>query len=102
LGRSSSGFVGSGLFSLAAVFSTVPPVLDGVIATVLQFPCDSSPLLSHGDDQVLDQSTFFGRDGLVVKLWVEILMPALATLFRSSADKNISDCDPFAGTFLFY
>lgn len=53
--------------ALPAVLSSIPPVLDGVVAAAFESPCDLGPPLAHLSDQLFDQFTFFGRDGLMVE-----------------------------------
>ena len=66
--------------ALPPVDTAVPPVLDGVIATIVQTPSDLGPALSHLVDQAIDQLTLFGGDGSVVEARLEVLVVPLSTL----------------------
>lgn len=45
--------------ALSAVLSSIPPVLDCVITTAFESPCDLSPSFAHFGDQLLNQLALF-------------------------------------------
>jgi hypothetical protein len=66
--------------SLTPVLAAVPPVLDGVVAASIEPARDLGPFLSHLRDHSLDCLSLFSRDGVVVKVRLEILVIALPAL----------------------
>jgi hypothetical protein len=71
----------------ATVHSTVPPVLDGIVAAATQTTCDLSPTLTHLSDHLLDENALFGSDGIMVEVRLEVLVETLAALLgRASAN----------------
>lgn len=71
----------------ATVHSTVPPVLDGIVAAATQTTCDLSPTLAHLGDHLLDENALFGSDGIMVEVRLEVLVETLAALLgRASAN----------------
>lgn len=53
--------------ALSSVLTTVPPVLDGVVAAAFQPPCNLCPSLAHLSDHLLNQFALFASDGVVVQ-----------------------------------
>jgi hypothetical protein len=71
----------------ATVHSTVPPVLDSIVAAASQTTCDLGPTLTHLGDHLLDENALFGSDGIMVEVRLEVLVETLATLLgRASAN----------------
>lgn len=71
----------------ATVHSTVPPVLDSIVAAASQTTCDLGPTLAHLGDHLLDEDALFGSDGIMVEVRLEVLVETLATLLgRASAN----------------
>lgn len=95
-----SALVGSGLFSLATVLAAIPPVLDGVVASVLHVAGDLSPLLAHHLDHFFDPPALLLGDRLVVKLGLEVLVPPLTALLWRPGLQDVRYLHPFSGAFL--
>lgn len=86
------------LVASSAVLSAVPPVLDGIVAATTQSTGNLSPALTHLSNHLLDQSTLFGSDGVVVEVWLEVLVVAFsALLWRASLDHG-RDANPVVST----
>lgn len=68
--------------SLPPVDTPVPPILDGVVASIAQTPGDFCPALAHFLDQLLDPFTFLWRYRIVVQAGLEVLVVTLTTLLR--------------------
>ena len=71
----------------ATVHSTIPPVLDGIVAATTQTTGDLGPTLAHLGDHLLDENALLGSDGIMVKVGLEVLVESLTALLgRASAD----------------
>jgi hypothetical protein len=71
----------------ATVHSTIPPVLDGIVAATPQTTSDLGPTLAHLSDHLLDENALFGGDGIMVEVGLEVLVETLTALLgRASAD----------------
>lgn len=68
--------------SLAAVHAAVPPVLDGVVATVAKSTGDFSPSFTHLMDELLDQLAFLSRNRFVIEARFQVLVISFSTLLR--------------------
>lgn len=69
-----------GVVAPSAVHAAVPPVLDGIVAAATQSSRDLRPSLAHFSDHLFDEHSFLGSDRVMVQVWFEILMEALAAL----------------------
>ncbi|KAG6096553.1 hypothetical protein E4U31_005373 [Claviceps sp. LM219 group G6] len=70
--------------TFSTLFSTLHatvPVLDSVVAPAFQRPGYLSPLVTLPGDQIENDITFLPGDGVVVEPRIQVLMPALTTLF---------------------
>ena len=75
------------LVAASAILTAVPPVLDGIVTSATQATSDLSPALAHLGDHLLDQSTLFGGNGLMVEVGLEVLViPLTALLGRTGLD----------------
>lgn len=79
---------------LPTVHAAVPPILDCVVAASMQSPCNLGPSLAHLSDHTLDEDALLWRDWVEVKRGLEVLMEALAALFRASSADHLADTDP--------
>jgi hypothetical protein len=71
----------------ATVHSTIPPVLDGIVAATTQTTGDLGPTLAHLGDHLLDENALLGSDGIMVEVGLEVLVESLTALLgRASAD----------------
>ena len=68
--------------ALPSVHAAVPPVLDRIVAAVAQSPRDLGPSLANLVDQLFDHFPFLRGNRVMVQTGLEILVVALATLFR--------------------
>ena len=67
--------------SSSSVHTTVPPVLNGIVASPAQPACNFRPTLAHLSDHLLDQDALLRTDGIMVKIWLQVLMEPLPALF---------------------
>ena len=72
----------AGLWSLLVTIVAVPPVLDVVVAAVVQLPRDVSPPLAHLLHKLLNNAALLGRDGIVPQRRFQVLVVPLPTLLR--------------------
>ena len=82
----------------AAVHATIPPVLDGIVAAAVEAASNLGPALAHLSHQALDQGALFGRDGIVVKRGLEVLMEPLPTLFWCAGADQRRNPNPVVGS----
>lgn len=80
--------------TFAPVLTTIPPVLDHVVASVAELTCDGSPQSTLLPHHSLDNLTLFRSDGGEIQTRFEVLVPSLATLFSSSRLDKACDPDP--------
>lgn len=80
--------------SSASVDTSVPPVLDGIIASSVELSCDLGPSLSHLLDQFFDDETFLRGDRVVVEVWLEVLVVSFAALLWRAGSDKLRDADP--------
>lgn len=76
------------------VLPTVPPVLDGVVASSLEPASNLGPALAHLRDHLLDLLAFLGRDGVVIQRRLEVLVVTLPALFGRACSDGMRDPDP--------
>ena len=71
----------------ATVHSTIPPVLDSVVAAATQTTSDLSPTLAHLSDHLLDENALLWSDRIMVEVRLEVLVETLTALLgRASAN----------------
>lgn len=86
--------------SLAPVFASVPPVLDGVVAAARNLTSDIGPTRSHLIVKFGNPLALLRRDGTMIQRWLQVLMPAFSTLLCRSAADLSRDEDPILGSSL--
>jgi hypothetical protein len=52
--------------ALATVLTTVPPILNSIVAASFQSACNLCPPLAHLSYHLLDQLPLFSSDGIVI------------------------------------
>ena len=83
------------LLPLPTILGTVPPVLDGIVATVrAQYPCNLSPLRANFTNKRLNLLALLLADRRVVEPGLEVLVEAFAALFGRPCAHGIGDLDP--------
>lgn len=82
------------LVASSSIHTAVPPVLHGIVATAMQSTSNLGPSLAHLSHHHLDSDTFFGRDGIVIQVWLQVLVISLATLLRRARLNGARDSDP--------
>ena len=71
------------------VHATIPPVLDGVVASSIQSSRNLGPSLAHLVHQSLDEDAFFWGDGVMAQGRFEVLVESLPTLLgRPRSDQH--------------
>lgn len=80
--------------SSASVDSSVPPVLDGIVASAVELSGNLGPSLPHLVDQLFDDESFFRCDWVVVKVWLEVLVVSFAALLWRARTNKLRDSDP--------
>ena len=83
------------LFPLPTILSTIPPVLDGIIATVrAQYSCNLSPLRANLTNKSLNLLALLLTDRRMVEPGLEVLVEALTALLGCPCAHGIGDLDP--------
>lgn len=82
----------------AAVLTTIPPVLDGVVAAAMEAAGNLSPSLAHLGDHLLDHGALLGSDGVVVEVRLEVLVIPFPALLGGSGLDHRRDADPVVST----
>jgi hypothetical protein len=79
-----------------AVHATIPPILNGVVATVTEAASDLSPTPAYLIYHAFDNKAFIGRNGFAVQGGLEVLVEAFPTLLRRAVVHMFRDADPVA------
>lgn len=73
----------------------IPPVLDEIVAAiVVKLSGYLSPSRALGRDVIHDEIRFVRCHGGIVQTRFEVLVPALSTLFGTTATDSVRDCNP--------
>jgi hypothetical protein len=70
--------------SLSSVLAAIPPILDGIVTSVIEPAGDLGPAFAHFFDETFNLQTLLWRNGVMVKRWLEVLMVSLTTLLGGS------------------
>jgi hypothetical protein len=68
--------------ALPSVLTTVPPVLDCIVAASLQTSRNLSPPLAHLSDHLFDQLALVRRNGIMVQRRLKVLVVTFPALLR--------------------
>lgn len=82
------------LVAAAAVHSSVPPVLDGIVTATTKAAGDLCPTLAHLGDHLLNHLALFGGDRIVVKVGLEVLVVSLTALLGRAGTHHARDAHP--------
>ena len=63
-----------------AVHAAIPPILHCIVAASPEAPRNLSPPFAHLGDHLLNQKAFFGGDGIVDEIGLQILVETLPAL----------------------
>lgn len=80
------------------IHTSIPPVLDRVIAAAMQPPRDLRPPLPDLGYQAFNKQALFRADRFVVQAGLEVLVISLAALLGGPRADELCDADPVEGT----
>lgn len=78
----------------SSIHTTVPPIFDSIVTPASQSTSNLGPAFAHLGNQLLDQNSLFGCDGLVVKIGFQILVKAFTALLRRPSLDGARDANP--------
>jgi hypothetical protein len=84
--------------TLSSVDTSIPPVLDRIVAAARKSPGDLGPPLPDFSNEPLDQFPLFGGNGLVVECGLQVLMEALPALFGRPSSNQVRNANPVVRT----
>jgi hypothetical protein len=80
--------------SLPPILVSVPPILDGIVAAIVQASGDLSPSLADFLHKSFDFNTLFRCNWVMVEGGLEILMIAFSALLGRSGSKSLGNLNP--------
>jgi len=78
----------------APVDTSIPPVLDSVVAAARKSPSNLRPPLSNFSDEPLDEFALLWGNGLVVERGLQVLVEAFPALLGSPGSDEVRNANP--------